>query len=131
MSLDYRLSEIENWQQLCIRSTDEGRQRLARKTNALVWAGLLVELGTITAKNVDEWDFRLRCIYRIGLGPTEDEDRPDLIDIRQHIGLRTNVSTSTRAQFMKRIKQMVEQAVKDEIWTANHRSENELRLHPD
>lgn len=123
MSLDYRLSEIENWRELCLRPSEEhpGSQRLARKTNALVWAGLLVELGSITQKNVAEWDFRLRCIYRIGLGPTDDEDRPNREDIEQHIGLRTNCGNLTRAGFMKRVKEMVEQAVKDEIWAAERR----------
>lgn len=124
MSLDYRLTMIDNWREVCLRPSEEhpGSQRLARKTNALIWAGLLVELGTITKKNADEWDFRLRCIYKIGLGPTEDKDRPNIVDIVEHIGLRTNVGTETRRHFMNRVRDMVEQSVKDDLWSEDRKA---------
>lgn len=119
MSLDYKLSDIENWRERCLRQSEEqpGKQRLARKTNALIWASLLVDLGGIDEYNAEEWDFRLRVIYRMGLGPTDDKDRPTREDIEQHTGLRTNVYTLTRAKFMTKAKKMLEQAVKDELWS--------------
>ena len=124
MSLDYQLSEIENWQELCVRLESEKKEEwhmtpLQPKTHALVWASMLIEMGTINEKNVDEWDFRLRCIYRLDLGPTNKHYMPTREDIEKHIGLRVNVVTVSRAKFMTRCKKMLEQAVKDEIWRDN------------
>lgn len=126
MSLDYNLSEIENWQELCVRPESEKEEwhitPLKPKTHALVWASMLIEMGTITEKNVDEWDFRLRCIYRLDLGPTSPKNKPTREDIEKHIGLRMNVRTLPRNQFMTRCKKMLEQAVKDEIWRDNRKA---------
>ncbi len=128
MSLDYKLSDIQGWREQCLRPSEEhpGKDRLARKTNALIWASLLVDLGCIDEGNVDEWDFRLRVIYRMGLGPTDDKDRPTRDDIEQHIGLRTNVYTISRVRFMTKAKKMLEQAVKDELRSYN-RQQRERR----
>jgi hypothetical protein len=62
----------------------------------------------------------------MGLGPTDDKDRPTRDDIEQHIGLRTNVYTISRARFMTKAKKMLEQAVKDELWSYN-RQQRERR----
>jgi len=119
MSLDYQLTEIKNWETLCVRKNEGGEgARLNPKTNALVWASMLIDLGSITPANVDEWEFRLRCLYRIDLGPTAREDTPVREDIEQHIGLRMNVIDESRAYFMKRIRKMLEQVIKDEMAAA-------------
>jgi succinate dehydrogenase/fumarate reductase-like Fe-S protein len=58
---------------------------------------MLVDMGTITRKNVHEFWARY-CAMNMG-------DKPYLSceDIYNHIGLTTNVTTITRAAFMKRV----------------------------
>lgn len=113
MSLDWSITDVKDWEQVAMREENgiEGT-----KTNALVWAALSVDLSSITAKNVDEWMFRLstsekyrgafiRRTIRNEDGTykaTEDYlfTREDLV---RRIGLSTNVSTKTRTAWLERM----------------------------
>jgi len=92
MSLDYKLSKIENWHTLCFETftgTPEEMQarvdvtslfgpawvwvdaehtaveRLSPTTHCLIWASMVVQLGEITEANVEEWYRRLSTLESI------------------------------------------------------------------
>jgi hypothetical protein len=75
-------------------------------TNSLIWSSMTLQLGSITEGNVKEWAFRLRMLQLVGgdLPEFSDGDYKVWIteqDIRNHIGMRTNVTTKTREQWLK------------------------------
>jgi len=65
------------------------------------------DLGKITAKNIDEWLFRLDVAARV----YEDRDgfgAIDREDLTKHIGLETNVIDTTRAGFLRKMTKSLE-----------------------
>lgn len=117
MSLNFDLTEIEKRlgkERYDIVTTDpatldkpENEQKLHPVTNGLIWASMAVALGTITEANVDEWCFRLGLTNKVsndalalkgGIGTFNYTK----LDIEDHIGLRTNVSTKRRDQWLSR-----------------------------
>jgi len=106
MSLDWNLANIEDWENVC--KTDDGT--LSPVTNALIMVTMGIDMPEITEANVEEFAWRV-SFYELLAGPllvkVEDDDFvPDLITIeqvRQHIGLRTNVSPRTTNQFVKKM----------------------------
>ena len=105
MSLDWNISECENWEEL---TTEEEEWPI---THALIWATLRVDLGGITEKNVDEFFTRLEMV-EAACGPLvykwddEKKYKESLLTysaVRRRIGLNTNVTNKTQAQFDKRM----------------------------
>lgn len=103
MSLDYNLNNITNSGSVCFQ--DDGMMRV--DTFNLIWASLAVDLGKITKANIPEWMVRLRMLAIVdsenGIWDTISEE---VLTI--HIGLSTNVSSCTRAQFKRKIIATVE-----------------------
>lgn len=104
MSLDFGLGGIKNYKELCWTDAEAGGKQLTGLTHALIWDTMTVGLGEITEKNLDEWMYRLCIMGRVC--PREMKiTRQDLVN---HIGLRTNASTFTRAAFKKRAMDMLD-----------------------
>ena len=112
MSLNWNLSKIANKDTVCFTQHEDG-QHLTGLTNSLIWATMTVDLGNITAKNVDEWKFRLNCIALVYDEKWQAEITRE--DIAKHIGLYTNVSSTTRKQFMAKMARALESEVSDSI----------------
>jgi hypothetical protein len=96
MSLDYDVREVKR------ECVVDGR--LDDVTAMLIWTVLAIHLTAITEKNVDEWAWRcafLDEIGRTGMGP--DGRWPTKEEIREHVGLRTNMGTLTRTVFVNMI----------------------------
>ncbi len=70
-------------------------------TNALIWATMYVGLGAITEKNVDTFVKRLLAVQAAGalLRGGEKEVYVTERDVRNHIGMRTNVTDEKAATF--------------------------------
>jgi hypothetical protein len=110
MALNWRVGEIKNYKKVCYRvapadipyeGIKKGELVMRQECNRLIWATMNVDLGSITAKNIDEWAFRLNVLYDIGLSAFP---KPlTKAELKKYIGLSTNVSTKTRRQFMKKI----------------------------
>lgn len=104
MSLDFDLGGIKNYKELCWTDAETGGKRLAGLTHTLVWDTMVIGLNEVTEKNIDEWMYRLHIMdraYPRGFEIT----RQDLVN---HIGLRTNTSTLTRAAFKKKAMGMLD-----------------------
>ena len=104
MSLDWSIAECENWEEL--KSDEEWPI-----TEAIVFATMIVDLGRITEKNVDEFFTRLVmaesvCGKQLYMWDDEKRYKKSLLTysaVRRRIGLNTNVSDKSRAQFDKRM----------------------------
>ncbi len=103
MALNYNLDKITNSGSVCFRENGT----MAVDTYHLIWATMAVDLGKITKENVKEWMVRLSMLSIVdsecGTWSTITEEILTL-----HIGLSTNVSSTTRAQFKKKIINGVE-----------------------
>ena len=136
MSLDFNFNKIKNWKEvtrkkiaddvtqeqikLQIRNgasyyyeEDEEGNKIYTSymnpvTNALIWACMAVDMGSITQKNYPE--FWLRCAMDDGDSGSgrilEGEGRHrsvTLEEVREHIGLSTNVSTQSKTYFYNKL----------------------------
>ena len=76
----------------------------------LIWGTIVVDIGSITDANIGEWLFRMRLGDRMmgGAGyftmKYEGEERFPIVaeHLRKFVGLTTNVSTTTRAKWLKK-----------------------------
>lgn len=125
MSLNWNISKVKDHKKLCWVTaehdapedgTKKGDRVMAPTTNALIWSSMIVELGSITEKNADEWRWRLNRLVEIGCAPYNRGDKPwvpTLDEIKAHVGLSTNVyPDKTRKQFEVKLRRMTASLVK-------------------
>ena len=89
------------------------------RLDSLIWGALYVDIGTITNANIGEWVWRVEFLRRsLGDGRSPftlryadgREQKLHRADLRRWVGLRTNVTTTSRKKFIKKIMdQMVNQ----------------------
>lgn len=80
----------------------------------LIWGAMAVDLGGVTAKNVDEWMFRLKYQEVVGLDYISlgEMDRDMLrAGLTRWIGLGTNVATLTRKKWLAKVTGLMEKRV--------------------
>lgn len=111
MSLDWNMTAVKDFENL--HKSDDDRV----VTDMLVWGSLSLDLGEITEKNIDEWLFRMKAFERVaGQGQGIKDGRsfnPGREDMERRIGMRTNVCTKTRKQFLKKCCNMLERFCDD------------------
>ena len=99
MALTWELGEIVNWKDAC--RNEDGT--LSGITDCLIWATLMVDMGHITQSNAKAFFRRLHA-WETAVGPIRsDGQRISFNDVVRHIGLRTNVTQRTEADFRKKI----------------------------
>ena len=110
MSLDFNLSGVVKFHtpeltHPATRGEPPERQRMHPVTNAVIWNTMFVDIGAITEQNVDEFWYRTRLLQLISGAELRGTDGTEAFltrqDIRDHVGLRTNVITKTRMQWIK------------------------------
>jgi hypothetical protein len=107
MSLNWNVSRIRDQSVVCWDAADT----MTTMTEALIWLTMMVDLQTITRKNISEWVWRIQVLEhfdRYYLCNTINEAKPrrynpSVADLVAHIGLATNASQSTRAQWLKKL----------------------------
>jgi hypothetical protein len=99
--------------------------------NWAVWGTMLVGMDELTADNLDEFVARLNVmagaqdghIYQLGEKShwyaDTDEGKPCRRTFEKFIGLTTNASTMTRAQFLKKVSKVMDNRIKDAKRTAS------------
>jgi hypothetical protein len=111
MSLDYWLDKIEDYENVVWipAPTEEDPEAVDMNpvTHVLIFSTMTVGLGEISRKNIDEFVARYRIIERLD-GPflRDGEGKARFVtdvEFLAHIGLRTNVSNETRAQWTSRM----------------------------
>ena len=113
MALNWDLGDIENFKSVC-RNDDES---LREETELLIFYTMNLGMGLITESNVDKFILRFRMyevLYGMAKWRNVDGQRVNIISdtlIRKHIGLHTNASSISDAQFNKNmLKQLVREA---------------------
>lgn len=132
MSLNYSIKKVTNFKKVCYvlnpeipkdERTESYGFKLNPITEAIIWLTMSVDINEITEKNYHEFYWRVRFIDKFKgikmLNATDKANRihtfnPNLKQIKAHIGLSTNASNYTRAEFMKRM-QVDLQSILDEI----------------
>jgi hypothetical protein len=97
------------WSIACVKNRkeipDDADQRGI--TDAIVWATLVYDLGRVTEKNVDEWPFRQEFARRVDdfYPYYRGADRSTLTraELDRRIGLETNVVTTSRPAFQRKL----------------------------
>jgi len=105
MALEYDLSRIENWQELIIKD-EEQHDCLNLTTDRLIWATIAVDLGEITQTNAVEFWTRMKFLEKIRHPRYCDGLSLDII--RRHIGLKVNVYSMKRKEWMVKQKKALE-----------------------
>jgi len=113
MALRYELGNIWKWEMMCLNKDETIRE----ETNTLIFYTMNLGINIITKTNVDKFILRLR-MYEVLHGMTKwrtvNGERINAISdtlIRNHIGLKTNASELSDAQFNKNmLKQLVREA---------------------
>lgn len=98
MALTTDISNCVNWEEL---NTDANYPM----TERIYFVTLVTDLGAITESNFGEFYARVK-VYEAITG----DDYIKLEDVKRRIGLRTNVSNTTSAQFLKRMCQLITRA---------------------
>lgn len=111
MSLNWSIQEIKNYEEL-YEEDGEGGARLKSMTERLIFLTMETDIGMITPGNIDEWRFRLELMRRIGWDPRTPVTRTDL---ERHIGLKTNVWTTTRGKFKSKVMKHLEREVLEDL----------------
>jgi hypothetical protein len=94
MALTADISNCINWQELITETNYPMTERLYFVT-------LVTDLGEITESNFGEFYARVKVYESI-----IDDNYITLADIKRRIGLTTNVSNCTTAQFLKRMTEL-------------------------
>jgi hypothetical protein len=105
LALHWSIERVRDWKE--IAEDDEQR----KITEAVVWAALVYDLSSIREKTIDEWLFRQEFACRVDdfypiTRPRSQDHKRDLFtraEIERRIGLGTNVTTTSRAAFQKKL----------------------------
>lgn len=115
MPLTWEIDKIENYKELCwLPDSKEGEElkfRVSPITEVLIWRTMVVDMGKITSENVNEFAWRLMLYEKIFGGAILDNGEERALtyeEVRAHIGLVTNVSTTSRTAWRKRLLKMIE-----------------------
>lgn len=119
MSLNWNISNIADYESKCYLTKDNGKEILHPTTDAIIWLTLIIGVGKITKDNATAFYSRVRA-YELMRGAMlyDKMSRPNYLeyeDIIDHIGLVTNCSNMTDAQFRKHLMFLHEQDVRDTV----------------
>jgi len=116
MSLNFDLTGIENYKELCWEPTHRGGDRLNPITETLVFAAQIVGVADINDKTKGEFFRRLSMLEHVGGSFVQKSTPKGSVmlyitrkDVDAHVGLKTNADIKTKTQFNKVIIRTVEQ----------------------
>lgn len=115
MSLSYDLTAIDRrfWH------ADEATEEVKEVTNTMIWATIAVDMGAITEKNWEEFAERLEAYQQLRGALMQRWDGSAIADrpltaeeVRERIGLKTNVTTTTKRQFQAKLDRLKKEAAR-------------------
>lgn len=115
MSLNFDVSKIKDFANVTTAAFDiNGRPQWNPVTNTLVWWTIPLGMWEITEKNVDEFWQRL-SLWQAVAGPSLGNQDGDIWltrdDVVAHIGLTTNATSKTKAEFYATCHKQLEQGL--------------------
>ena len=138
MSLNWEVSQIKDYETVCwIGEKGSMDRRMNPVTEALIFGTIVVGLGSITDKNVDEFAARFRIIERVHgaqlykPGP-DGKGRVDWYlsdeDFIAHIGLVCNVTNETRPKWAARIFNNKNSSITEELARSFRHNRNKVAM---
>ena len=113
MSLDWSISDCDNWEEIALNQDVEGPI-----TDAIIWGSLITKLGEITEDNWAEWYARYVIWNRVLCFDNDLEAK----DFHRRIGMSTNVfPAESRSKWLNGV--IKKQLMKAEV-TAKYEMEN-------
>ena len=110
MALHWSIERVKDWKEI----GDYAEQR--RINDAIVWAALVYDLSGVTMKNIDEWLLRQEFARRVDdfypLYRGRERSVFTRAELERRVGLSTNVVTTSRAAFQKKLIDKVVDDVK-------------------
>lgn len=94
MALTWDASKVEGW-----------KEKGGALADMIIWNCMFVGIPRITEENAVEFATRVSFMERLHEASLMYDKKPRYItleDVREYIGIETNASTLTRAQFIKR-----------------------------
>lgn len=91
MALHYDLTDVKD--------AFDAEGNIKPLTNSMIWATLYVNMREITEENAEEFFVRLQLCFRLTKSGNSDIT---LEDVKNHIGLKTNVPEKTWNEFVKK-----------------------------
>jgi len=114
MALNWSIGKCADHEQLWVKDGEEGGKpmyRLNPITDGLIWLTMIVEQGTITEANWREF-YRRAKLYEFYNGPYFNGAEITPAMIHRHIGLATNVSSSSIKNWNARLRQWSAEFIK-------------------
>ena len=108
MSLNWDCTKVRDKQEVL-----EGTEWL--KANAIIFSTMAIDMGQITEKNVDEFYARYKGLEFAIKNTVAEGVTVTRADIARRVGLSTNVATRTRAQYLKRLGEMIMRDIDREV----------------
>lgn len=88
------------------------------KTEVIIWASLIINIDKITKKNYKDYYNRIniyeKLVHTCLLDNNNNEYYLTLQDIKNRIGLKTNVTNKSDSAFMKHMIKLCKQNIKEE-----------------
>ena len=111
MSLNWDMANVTDRDEIAFTPVDaDGNRQMMWWAETIIFATMPIGLGEITAKNAEEFWYRIDMYQKVAGGLASGPDGPAMIEpghVRSLIGLRTNVfPASTLAQFAKRMREI-------------------------
>jgi|TARA_R100000742_G_C4159754_1_gene1804 hypothetical protein len=107
LNYDYRKVKVKTWEPDGTFDKDgEPLGEITQILNSLIWITMTVGMSSITEKNWKDFYTRMKLIKADRNLLRKDEDGNYTVpisaeEVRDHIGLMTNASTMTKAEFLK------------------------------
>jgi hypothetical protein len=130
MSLNWELTNVQDWETKCFYEAEDGNKMLRPVTHVIVLATAFLGIPEITEKTALEFAKRLRVYQGVFGALMRKGDEPHYIgasDILEHIGLKTNAQKDSRTSFMKRVWDTLDKEVAYEARKAVEKADFEAR----
>jgi len=107
LNYDYRKVKVKTWEPDGTFNKDgEPMGEITSVLNSLIWITMSIGISSITEKNWEDFYTRMKLLgVDRNLLRIDENGSPTIPisaeDVRDHIGLMTNASTMTKAEFLK------------------------------
>lgn len=126
MSLDFTFTQIEDYKNRCwVKEGD--KRKVHPDADHLIWLTMTVGLNTVSDNNIDEWLKRIAllkvCRWSIYHDGDGNDLWPDRAMLERFVGLSTNASRITWAQFRNRF---IERRVQEQLEADEYKAKGGL-----
>jgi len=114
MSLNWDLSKIDNYKELCFTDYEDDKGMIEPITEAIIFMCMAIGMSGITKKNLGEFCIRAHMTQKLE-GPwmqrsvdggKMEKYALDVTNFKLHVGLKVNVTQEHKPWFNKKLRRM-------------------------